>query len=120
MQLKTVGLLKDIPTTKDGKASDQAWRTANIKKPGLDWFNRLPFADIEHFNTIYNDIEGGIETDIVEFCPLCDSPLITLDNSNQVPFLNQNFFASTSSLTGRRKNRRTRKVERTGTASMDT
>lgn len=113
MKLKTVVLLDDMP-------DPDMWRTAeNVEPPPGDFFEKLPYKDIEFFNETHEFLEGGMDTGIDLECPLCDNPLHNLQNSDQIPLMSANFFSSDAAHNGKEERKRIRKTRRKKTSAKN-
>jgi hypothetical protein len=73
------------------------WRTAVYRKPPEEFFLRMSYADLTDILEVNNVIDGGIESDLDEACPLCGESLhSSLTKSTRIPFLGRDFFSKAS------------------------
>jgi len=94
IKIRTVGII--------GKEKDKVkdWRKAKYKKPDDEFFIKMSFADMQDIIEIHQHIDGGIETDIDENCPLCNSKMFSKETeSTTIPFMSKSFFSRGSRLT---------------------
>ena len=77
---------------KVGTKDTKNWRTASYERIPHSFYEDIPYSSWNELNSKYNEIEGGIDTEMDVECPLCSSPIETLEGDTQVPFLARGFF----------------------------